>query len=264
MDQWVAAEEACSCWEETLFLGVQRAASVPRHTLECRAWRLGEGSGGVLSLGQLKWLSSLWASPAWRPARLSEAQHVLSHQLPEISVFPKQAASDPPHYFWHVGNALTAAPLAHGQRFDAGEMNTLQICLRPHRLTFLLAASPSSHLENPKPTLLQMADDLERLEHLNATVEAGMQAFYDETEATEGVAFAQPEAGINAISASAEAAEAAQVDACTHGTDLSKMMLPSKPADLASCLSIVVLAAITATTQLHRRHGSQIMAAMLP
>ena len=101
-----------------------------------------------------------------------------------------------------------------------------------------------------------MADDLERLEHLNATVEAGMQAFYDEADATEGVAFAQPEAGINAISASAEAAEAAQVGHCTHRIDLCKTALRSKLPDLASCLCIVVLAAITATTQLQRQHES--------
>ncbi len=104
-------------------------------------------------------------------------------------------------------------------------------------------------------TLLQMADDLERLEHLNATVEAGMQTFYDETDATDGVAFAQPEAGINAIRASAEAAEAAQVGPCTHGTNLCRTVLRSKLADLASCLCVVVSAAITATTQLQRQHG---------
>ena len=91
-----------------------------------------------------------------------------------------------------------------------------------------------------------MADDLERLEHLNATVEAGMQAFYHETDATEGVAFAQPEAGINAISASAEAAEAAQVGPCIHRTDLNQ----NGVADLECCVCVVVLAATTATIQL--------------
>ena len=121
-----------------------------------------------------------------------------------------------------------------------------------HNFVGCLTLFPFRKPDLLKPTLLQMADDLERLEHLNATVEAGMQAFYDETDATEGVVFAQPEAGINAISASAEAAEAAQVGPCTHRTDLCKMVLRAKLADLAFCLCAVVLAASTATTQLQR------------
>ena len=147
------------------------------------------------------------------PPRPGEAQHILLCQLPEASGFPNGLLA-----IFHTICGMWA-----------------MFCCRRNGCTRHLRGAPSSYISvsghtlflsgKPnllKPTLLQMADDLERLEHLNATVEAGMQAFYDETDAVDGVAFAQPEAGVNAIRASAEAAEAAQVGPCTHETDLCK------------------------------------------